>query len=86
VLKLERVGRHDNFFTLGGHSLLVVKVIERMRQQGVRVDVRAFFATPTVAELAPFVGCKSNLVEVPPNRIPEIDNQKELAKRFGIRI
>jgi aryl carrier-like protein len=52
VLKLDRVGRHDNFFALGGHSLLAVTVIERMRRIGLQVDVRALFATPTVAELA----------------------------------
>jgi amino acid adenylation domain-containing protein len=52
VLKLERVGRHDNFFALGGHSLLAVTLIERMRRADLQVDVRALFATPTLKALA----------------------------------
>jgi aryl carrier-like protein len=52
VLKLERVGRHDNFFELGGHSLLVITLIERMGRAGLNADVRALFATPTLAEFA----------------------------------
>ena len=70
VLELERVGRHDNFFELGGHSLLAVTLIERMRRAGLHADVRALFATPTLAELAAAVGGESSEVEVPPNRIP----------------
>ena len=71
VLKLERVGRHDNFFELGGHSLLAVTLIERMRRSGLKVDVRALFATPTLAELAASVSQRTrDRVEVPPNRIP----------------
>jgi len=32
VLKVERVGRQDNFFALGGHSLLTLQVVECVRQ------------------------------------------------------
>jgi amino acid adenylation domain-containing protein len=70
VLKLDRVGRHDNFFALGGHSLLAVTLIERMRRKGLQVDVRALFATSTLAELAATVEAKANIIEIPPNRIP----------------
>jgi hypothetical protein len=52
TLKVERIGRHDNFFELGGHSLLALTVIGRMRREGMQADVRKFFITPTLAELA----------------------------------
>ncbi|HLI04400.1 MAG TPA: amino acid adenylation domain-containing protein, partial [Terracidiphilus sp.] len=68
VLKLERVGRHDNFFSLGGHSLLAVTLIERMRRSGFPVDVRTLFATPVIAELA--AAGAAPRIDVPPNRIP----------------
>ena len=70
VLKVERVGRQDNFFALGGHSLLAVTLVERMRRSGLKVDVRALFATPTLAELAASRRLAGRDVEVPPNRIP----------------
>jgi amino acid adenylation domain-containing protein len=52
IFKLERVGRDDNFFELGGHSLLAVRLIERMRQEGLRTNVRVLFTHPTLTELA----------------------------------
>jgi hypothetical protein len=53
LLKVERVGRHDNFFKLGGHSLLAVRVVNavRARLEGV-IAVREVFAHPVLHELA----------------------------------
>jgi amino acid adenylation domain-containing protein len=70
LLKLDQVGRQDNFFELGGHSLMAVTLSERMRRNGFAVDVRAVFATTTLAELATTIGGDDHRVEVPPNLIP----------------
>ena len=70
VLKLERVGRDEDFFEVGGHSLLAVTVVERMRRAGLNADVGTLFTTPTIAALAAGGGGDNGLVAVPPNRIP----------------
>jgi len=86
VLHVERVGRQDNFFELGGHSLLAVTLIERMRRQGLRVDVRALFAAPTLAELAATVGTNADMVEIPANRIPMLGKSGNLSNGVKLRI
>jgi amino acid adenylation domain-containing protein len=76
LLHLEAVGRHDNFFACGGHSLLAITLMDRMRHHGWHVDVATFFQQPTIAALgaaicatAPATGDPLAEGEIPPNRI-----------------
>jgi non-ribosomal peptide synthase protein (TIGR01720 family) len=52
VLGLERIGLRDNFFEVGGDSILSIQIIARAHQAGLRMTPNQIFDHPTVAELA----------------------------------
>ncbi len=53
LVGIERIGADDDFFLLGGHSLLGTQMIARVRDRfGIELPLRAIFDAPTVAELA----------------------------------
>jgi acyl-coenzyme A synthetase/AMP-(fatty) acid ligase len=53
LLDVERVGRGDDFFMLGGHSILVVQMISRVRQaMEVELPLAAVFEKPVLSALA----------------------------------
>ncbi|WP_372443350.1 amino acid adenylation domain-containing protein [Saccharothrix algeriensis] len=55
VLGAARVGVRDNFFALGGDSILSIQVVTRARQAGLVLTSRDVFAHQTIAALAPHV-------------------------------
>ncbi|HEY3706463.1 MAG TPA: amino acid adenylation domain-containing protein [Terracidiphilus sp.] len=57
ILRLERVGRNDDFFDLGGHSLLAVQLIARVQQfvPEQPLPLTALLQCPTVARFADFI-------------------------------
>jgi amino acid adenylation domain-containing protein len=53
VLQVDAVGVNDNFFALGGHSLVAIQAITRVRELfNMELLLRTFFESPTVAQLA----------------------------------
>ena len=56
VLGLPQIGRHANFFDLGGYSLKAFQVMARVRATfGVDVPAHSLFAAPSVAQLASLI-------------------------------
>ncbi|MBG1267392.1 non-ribosomal peptide synthetase/type I polyketide synthase [Nostoc sp. WHI] len=55
VLRVEQVGIHDNFFDLGGDSILSLQIIARANIAGLQLIPKQLFAHQTIAELAAVV-------------------------------
>jgi acyl-CoA synthetase (AMP-forming)/AMP-acid ligase II/NAD(P)-dependent dehydrogenase (short-subunit alcohol dehydrogenase family)/acyl carrier protein len=56
ILQIEEIGIHDNFFDLGGNSLLIVKLSGRIREEFSRdVSMTDLFRYPTIQSLAVFL-------------------------------
>ena len=55
LLHIERVGVHDNFFALGGDSILAIQVTSKAQHAGLSLSVRQVFENQTIASLAQVV-------------------------------
>ncbi|MBF6330797.1 amino acid adenylation domain-containing protein [Nocardia transvalensis] len=55
----DRLGAHDDFFTIGGDSILALRLRTAAERRGLRFDIDKFFASPTIAELAAAIDADS---------------------------
>ncbi len=61
LLGAQQIGIHDDFFALGGHSLLVAELVARVRERfGTPVSIRTVFSDPTIKALADSVDALRN--------------------------
>lgn len=82
ILEVEEVGIHDNFFDLGGHSLLLVRMRNRLEEHFEKeISIVDMFQRPTIQDLAKFLSDEQK-GEPSFDRIQErARKQKEILKR-----
>ncbi|MER5748151.1 condensation domain-containing protein, partial [Streptomyces sp. NPDC002225] len=55
ILTTNHIGIHDNFFDLGGDSILSIQIVSQARRAGLQLTSKLMFTHQTIAELAPMV-------------------------------
>lgn len=75
VLKINPISRHDNFFEIGGDSILSIQIIAKARQQDISLGANQLFEQQTIAELAETLTTNqnNNPKKLTINDLPEID-------------
>ncbi|MEQ1965382.1 amino acid adenylation domain-containing protein, partial [Xenorhabdus khoisanae] len=64
VLGLEHIGIEDNFFRIGGDSIVSIQLVSKLRQAGFSLQVKSIFEAPTVARLAQLLALSSSTAKV----------------------
>jgi len=66
LVGVDEVGRDDNFFDLGGNSLLAVRAVARLDEGAGVLSITDFFRTPNARELARIIECGQDASALPP--------------------
>ncbi len=75
VLGVERISRHDNFFDLGGHSLLVMKALAKLKFS-YELTMQDFFDCQTIAEISTRLEDRKNAVKTSEHILKEEQPEK----------
>ena len=61
LLNVDQLSVHDNFFVLGGHSLMLTRLASRIRRNfQIEIPLQALFVAPTIAEMADTVALRQH--------------------------
>jgi len=71
LLKSDSIGIHDNFFKMGGDSILSIQLLSRAKRKGIVFSVQEFFQGSTVAEIS----LVANVIE--PQEIAELSHEHD---------
>lgn len=63
VLRLERVGIHDNFFEIGGDSIFSIQIVAKANKAGIKITPKQIFLNQTITELARAASTKKNIIQ-----------------------
>ncbi|MBT2510605.1 amino acid adenylation domain-containing protein [Streptomyces sp. ISL-98] len=80
VLDVEQIGVHDRFFDLGGHSLLMIKVLAAARQVGLTISVWRMYQHETLLDLAAAVDEDAAEAAAALAPVPEPEPEAPVAK------
>lgn len=64
IIGIKGLGIHENFFSIGGDSIKVIRLVTQLKKAGYYVSVRDFMNHDTVEELANFIQNKSKIEEI----------------------
>ncbi|HEY9826259.1 MAG TPA: thioester reductase domain-containing protein, partial [Stenomitos sp.] len=83
VLGMQAIGIHDNFFALGGHSLLVTQLLTRIQTtfQGY-LTLRHFFDNPTIAGTLAHLQLQTSSSQTAINTVPDLITDTQLDERI----
>jgi acyl carrier protein len=87
VLRVPEISIHDNFFQLGGQSLLATRVISRLRKSlNIDLSMQALFESSTVALLAVSIEQLRNSVsQTQPSKIIAVSREAYRVKARSLR-
>lgn len=84
TLGVDRVGIYDNFFSLGGDSILIIQIVSRAQREGLQLIPKQLYGNPTVAALAAVAqssGASPPKREVPAGPVPFSHAQARFAEK-----
>ncbi|MEQ1964010.1 amino acid adenylation domain-containing protein [Xenorhabdus khoisanae] len=83
LLGVEQIGRHDNFFALGGHSLMAVRLVSRIAALGTELQLATLFTSPTLKAVALAIEAKRNAGAVVRGSIKPLSRDGSLPLSFA---